>query len=173
MELHFLPPDLRRLDETPSEVLISSIFEDSLPPQGTTGLINWRMAGRIDRLILSGFLTGERGEVLMLPGKPQLTAEKIILFGLGSYDRFEEEVFDETIHQILTTLVNLCTRSAILELPGRQLDALSAEQAADRFLTVAANFDRSFDAFSIIERPEDQKRVNQHMIEERRRIRRW
>jgi hypothetical protein len=173
MELQFLSPELRRLDEAPGEVLACCLFADERPPRGVAGLVDWRLAGRVSRLLQTGFLTGEVGEVLLVPGRPRLVSDKVLLFGLGPRAEFDEQVFDRVARRILGALVDLCTRSAIVELPGRHADALSPEEAADRFLACAAELDGAFDACILIEPPAAQKRINQHMIEEKRRVRRW
>ena len=173
MELQFVAPELRRLDEIPTEVLACSLFSDALPPRGIAGLVSWRLAGRVERLLEGGFLTGQAGEVLLLPGRPRLTADKVLLFGLGPRASFDEGAFDRVADHLLRTLVGLCIRSAVLELPGRHDGALAPEQAADRFLACAAHHGDAFDSFILVERPAAQRRINQHMIEERRRIRRF
>lgn len=172
MELAFLPPELRHFDETPAEVLACSVFDDERPPRGTAGLLDWRLAGRLGRLLESGFLRGALDEVLLLPGRPRLVADKILVFGLGPRDAFDEAAFDRVVGTLLDRLEGLGARSAIVELPGRQTARLAAEEAADRFLSAVTSRDGSFDGFTLIERPEDQKRVTQHMIEARRRLRR-
>ena len=167
-----MPPDLRHLDETPAEVIACSVFDDERPPRGTAGLLDWRLAGRLGRLLESGFLQGSVDEVLLLPGRPRLVADKILVFGLGPRESFDETVFDRVVGALLDRLEGLGARSAIVELPGRQAQRLAAEEAADRFLSAVTARDGSFDGFTLIERPEDQKRVTQHMIEARRRLRR-
>ncbi len=173
MELHFVAPALRRLDEVPTEVLACGVFADARPPRGVAGLVSWRLAGRVDRLLAGGFLTGQQGEVMLLPGRPRLVADKVLLFGLGPRTSFDREVFDQVTAHLLRALVDLCIRSAVVELPGRQDDALTPEEAADRFLAAAARHDDAFDAFVLVEPLAAQRRVNQHMIEEKRRIRRF
>ena len=135
--------------------------------------MSWRLAGRVERLLEAGYLSGDRGEVMLIPGRPRLLADKVLLFGLGPRDAFDQEAFEQVARHMLRALIDLCTRSAIVELPGRHDDALSPEAAADRFLAAAAEYDGAFDSFVLIERSLDQKRVTQHMIEERRRVRRW
>jgi hypothetical protein len=171
MELRFVTPDLRGLDATPTEVLACGVYADQRPPHGVAGLVNWRLAGRVDRLLEGGFLTGDLGEVLLLPGRPRLFADKVLLFGLGPRGDFGEGPFDRVAQQMLRAFAGLCTRSAVVELPGRHDDALSPEKAADRFLASAAADHGLFDAFTLVERPAAQKRITQHMIEERRRVR--
>lgn len=173
MELHFVAPELRRLDEFPSEVLACCLYADERPLRGVAGLVSWRLAGRLDQLIEGGFLTGDLGEVLLLPGRPRLVADKVLLFGMGERRSFTEAAFEQVVGRMLRSLVDLCVRSALVELPGRHDDALAPEQAADQFLAAAAGYHGAFDAFLLLERPAAQRRINQHMIEERRRVRRW
>ena len=173
MELHFVAPELRRLDELPTEALACCLYADALPPRGVAGLISWRLAGRVDRLLAGGFLTGRLGEVLLIPGRPRLSADKILLFGLGERASFDEARFEQVADHMLRSLVDLCIRSAVIELPGRHDDALAPELAADRFLAATARRSDAFDSFILVERPAAQRRINQHMIEERRRVRRF
>ena len=100
MELHFVVPDLRKLDETSSEVLACGLFVDDLPPRGVAGLIDWRLAGGLSALLLDGFATAKRGEVLMIPLRPKLRYDKGLLFGLGRLEDFDESVFRGTIEQM-------------------------------------------------------------------------
>lgn len=172
MELRFLNPDLRALDGHPTEVLVGNVFEDERPPRGVAGLVNWRLGGRVDRLLESNFLTGARGEVLLLPGRPRLEADKVLLFGLGARASFDDGAFDLVAERLLGTLLGLCVRSAVVELPGRHDEALAPERAADRFLAAVAAHDGAFDAFSLVDGAEAQRRIQHHMVEERRRVRR-
>lgn len=173
MELSYVPPDLRRLDELPTEVLVATLFSDERPPRGLTGLLSWRLAGRVDRLLESGFVTGACGEVVLIPGRPRLTAEKVLLFGLGPRAAFDEGVFDEVAAHVLRTLSGLSCRTAVIELPGRHVDALAPELAADRFLAAAAQSEGSFDRCILVERSPAQKRIEGHLVEARRRVRKW
>src|SRR3954462_11322176 len=83
VELRFVTPELRRLDDTGSEVLACGIFEDERPVRGTAGLLDWRLAGQISRLMQTGFVVGTKGEVVMFPLRPKLPFDKALMFGLG------------------------------------------------------------------------------------------
>jgi hypothetical protein len=84
VELRFSLPSLRKLDLLGTEVILSALAEDEQPPHGLSGLLDWRMAGRISALIERGFVTGKLGEVVLLPGKPKLPFDKVLLFGIGA-----------------------------------------------------------------------------------------
>src|SRR5262249_6798166 len=72
VELRFVTPELRRLDEVGSEVLAFGVFSDERPPHGTAGLVDWRLSGQVSRLMRQAFVTGKRSEVVMLPLRPKL-----------------------------------------------------------------------------------------------------
>lgn len=170
MDLRFTTPTLRKLDLVGTEVLVSALAEDERPPHGVTGLVDWRLAGRISKLMLSGFATGRVGDVLLIPGKPKLPFDKVVLFGVGRRDAFDEAVYREVLDRILSTLAGLRARTAVVELPGRHFGAIASERAADILLESAASL-REHDVWTLVEPPDAQRQITQHMIQERRRVR--
>jgi hypothetical protein len=170
MDLRFTTPHLRRLDLAGTEVLVATLAADERPPHGVAGLVDWRLAGRISSLLSTGFATGDLGEVLLIPGKPKLPFDKILLFGIGSRHEFDERVFRVATAKILSTLEGLRARTAVVELPGRQLDAISAERAAE-ILLESAGARQEHDVWTLVESGDAQRAITQHMIQERRRVR--
>jgi Cytosol aminopeptidase family, N-terminal domain len=170
VELRYTIPNLRRLDLLGSEVLVASLASDERPPHGTTGLVDWRLAGRISRLLLRGFATGRAGEVLLVPGKPKLPFDKVLLFGIGPTTAFDEQAYSLVLDRILSTLEGLRARSAVVELPGRHFGGIAPERAADLLLERTAGR-REHDVWTLIEPADAQRVITQHVIQERRRVR--
>jgi hypothetical protein len=171
VEIRFILPTLRRLDVAGTEVLVAGLAEGERPPRGVAGLLDWRMAGRLSALICGGFATGAMGEVLLLTGKPRLPFEKVLLFGTGPIDAFGDRAYRCVVESVLTRLEGLHARSAVVELPGRHFGGISAELATDILLELAA--DRpDHDLWTLIESPDAQRVITEHMIRERRRVRR-
>jgi len=170
LDLRFSTPELRKLDLLGTEVIVSTIAVDERPPQGVTGLLDFRLAGRISRLIQAGFATGKVGEVLLVPGKPKLPFDKILLFGIGKCSEFNDPVYRAVLNKILRTLEGLRARTAVVELPGRHFDAISPERAAD-ILLESTGGQKEHDVWTLIEPAEAQRAITQHMIQERRRVR--
>jgi len=170
VDLRFVPPDLRRLDLAGTEVLAACLSADERPPHGVVGLVDWRLAGRISGLIAEGFATGAVGEVLLVPGKPKLPFDKVIVFGIGPAPAFDERVFRAVVEGMLTTLEGLRARSAVVELPGRHLDAIEPERAADLLLEHAGG-KPEHDVWTLVETSAAQRAITQHMIQARRRVR--
>jgi hypothetical protein len=170
MDLRFITPQLRRLDLAATEVLVATLVEDERPPHGVAGLVDWRLAGRVSRLLLSGYATGQLGEVLLMPGKPKLPFDKVIFFGVGPRDAMSERTFRTVIEKILDTLEGLRARTAVVQLPGRHFDAIVPERAAD-ILLESASTRTEHDIWTLIETSEAQRAITQHMVTERRRVR--
>jgi len=171
MDLRFISPHLRRLDCASTEVLVAAILEDERPPHGVAGLVDWRLSGRISRLMLSGFMTGQLGEVLLLPGKPQLPFDKLLLFGAGLRSDFGERVYRTVLLKILSTLEGMRARTAVVELPGRHFSGITPEQASAILMELV--LDRpDHDVWTLVETAEAQRSISQQLVHERRRIRR-
>jgi hypothetical protein len=171
VELRFVTPELAHLDEIDSEVLACSVWSDARPSHGLAGLCDWRLAGRISELERRGHLTGDLGEVVLLPGKPKLTFDKILVFGAGPRGAFVEETFRRVVARMLETMDGLSTRASVVELPGRHDALIHAEQAADILLATAGR-SREHDVWTLVEDVDGKQRITQHMIEQRRRVRR-
>jgi Cytosol aminopeptidase family, N-terminal domain len=170
MDLRFTLPNLRKLDLCGTEVLVAAVARDERPPLGVAGLLDWRLAGRISKLMQSGYLSGTIGEVLLVPGKPKLPFDKLLLFGVGDRAGFSDPVFRSVLDKILRTLEGLRARTAVVELPGRHFDAIPPERAAD-ILLEATGGQKEHDVWTLVEPIEAQRTITQHMIQERRRVR--
>lgn len=170
MDLRFTLPSLRKLDLSGTEVLVAALAADERPPHGVAGLVDWRLAGRVSRLIQEGFATGRIGEVLLVPGKPKLPFDKVLLFGMGPLGQYSELAFRAVLQNMLHTLEGLRARTAVVELPGRHRDVITAERAADILLEMAGPRPEH-DVWTLVEPAEAQRLITQHMIQERRRVR--
>jgi hypothetical protein len=168
MELRFVVPELPELDRVGAEVLVAALFKDERPPRGVAGLFDWRSAGRLSRLMLQGFATGELGEVLMAPGKPCLPFDKVIFFGAGERGQFDDLIFSALVERILSTMEGLRTRSVVAQLPGRHLDVIGAERAADILLDGAAD-KPEHDVWTLVEGVAAQRAITEHLVKKRRR----
>ncbi len=170
MELRFVAPTLRQLDTLGGEVLACGIFADERPVRGIAGLLDWRMAARISRHLEGGGLTGELGEVVLVPGRPRLAFEKLLVFGQGPRSGFDEQVCGLLLERMLHTLSNLKVRMAVVERPGRHAGQVDAVRAVDLLMEACVAHEDQ-DVWTLVESVHDQKRIAQHLAEERRRKR--
>ena len=170
MDLRFAPPQLRKLDLLGTELIVAAISSDERPPHGVAGLVDWRLAGRISALLESGFARGTIGEVVLVPGRPKLPFDKVLLFGIGARADFNESVFRAVLEKILKTLEGLRARTAVVELPGRHFEGIAPQRAAD-ILLENAGARPEHDVWTLLEPQDAQRAITQHMIQERRRVR--
>jgi len=171
MELRFVHPSLTHLDDLDSEVLICSVWSDTRPSHGVAGLCDFRLGGWISHLERQGCITGELGETVLLPGKPRLAFEKLVMFGAGPRATFDERVLETLVERILRAADDLGARAVVLELPGRHDNLVSPERAADILLATVGR-EREYDVWTLVETAEGRQRVMELTIEERRRMRR-
>jgi hypothetical protein len=170
VELRFLAPELRHLEEASAEVCACSIWSDERPMRGFAGLLDWRLGGRLSALLQSGFMRGDLGETLLVPGKPQVPFEKVLVVGLGPRGAFADATFRRAILHIARALEGMRVRRAVIELPGRASGAIDPEHAITLTLDcMGASADH--DAWWLVEDAASQRRVEQRAAEERRRAR--
>jgi hypothetical protein len=169
VELRFVPPELRRLDEANVELCACAIWSDERPMRGFAGLLDWRLAGRLSALIKSGFLRGDFGEALLVPGKPHVPFEKVLVMGLGARSDFADTTFRLSLTRIARVLEGMRVRRAVIELPGRAGGAIEPEHAITLALDSLGEAPEH-DAWWLVEDPVSQRRVEQRVVEERRRV---
>lgn len=129
VELAWAERDLRSLDRLAGEIVVCSAFDDDKPPTGVAGLVDWRLGGRLSRLMLDGFVDTNEGALLLVPGRPRVPFDKIVLVGLGARDTFDEARYQRVLDQILRVLGDLQVRRLTIDLPGRHRGAIDAARA--------------------------------------------
>lgn len=172
MDVHFVAPDLRRLDTAKGEALSMSLFSDERPLRGALGLVDWRLCGLLSRLIVRGRVAGREGEKVLVPSRPKLAFDKLFLFGLGPRERFTEDVFERTTQAMFETLALARVRSSAWVLPGRSIDLIAPARAMELFLRVAGpNAAEGHDEIALIEDADAQRAMAPVLAHEQRRIR--
>jgi hypothetical protein len=170
MEIRFLAPELRRLDSANVELCACAVWSDERPIRGLAGLLDWRLGGRISALLKSSFFGGELGDALLVPGKPYVPFEKVLLVGLGERSAFDDDRFRQGVLHVAGALEKLRIRRAVVELPGRASGAIEPEPAITLTLE-CVGASPEHDTWWIVEPLADQKRTELRAAEERRRIR--
>lgn len=136
-EVHFVEPDLRAIDTASAEVIACTMWSDERPMRGLAALLDWRLAGRLSALVKSGFMRGEADEVVLVPGRPKLPFEKVLVLGLGARTAFGDDVVRKVLARLGRALEGLNVKRALVELPGRASGDLTPEHAADLLLECA------------------------------------
>jgi hypothetical protein len=170
MEVRFVVPDLRRLDQLKTEALALAFFEDERPLAGALGLVDWRLCGQVSRLLLRGRARGALNETVLVPTRPRLPFEKLILFGAGRAEDLDAQRFVEVVDRMLTTLDRARVRASVVGLPGRSAGRIAPQQAMELFLAQAALHPEQ-DQVTLIEDAEAQHAMTPVVEREKRRER--
>lgn len=140
--LSFLNPELPKWDllegaQVP-DALILPFFEDERPLRGAAGLCDFRLCGRLSRLLASGKLGGAFGETTLYPpvagGRARLPFARLVLFGLGTGEAFDEERAREAARKIGEVARRLALARYAIVPPGRSTGRLSARRALELYL---------------------------------------
>ena len=121
MDLSFYPLTLEAIDRSPGssvEALCLFIGEDERPLTGLAGLADWRLSGRLSRLLRQGVLTGVAGEAVLTPPGTRLGFRKLFVFGLGKLEQAEGALV-ERLGEGLRKLLQAGVQETALQLPAR------------------------------------------------------
>jgi hypothetical protein len=171
VELRYVPLTLRAIDGLRSELAVLPFFEDERPLRAAAGLCDWRLCGRLSRLLEAGRVRGAPGECTLVPAGPRLPFERLLLVGVGPRGRFDDKAFELACERVAQALVGLRTRNVAVSIPGRSAGLLPAEDAGRRFLSsVAAALDE-LDELAVMDEPDALRALAPGAEAERRRLR--
>ncbi len=139
MSVSFLASDLGKWDaaEQVPETLVLPFFADERPLRGAAGLCDWRLCGRLSRLLQSSRVAGKWGETTLYPPGKRLPFSRLLLVGLGAADRFDEKSARDACKLIAEKLAKLGQSRYALVPPGRSTGRLSARRALELYLDEA------------------------------------
>jgi len=169
MDIRFVGPGLSQLDQLQCEALVLPMFLDERPLSGLLGLVDWRLCGFLSHRVASGRIDGSQGEMTLLPGRPRLPIDKLILVGLGPSAEFDHARLEQALEQTMRALARAKVRSYALVLPGRNLGKIAAEEAMEAFVGRARGEDQ--DEITLIDSQPDRKIMAAVLERERRRAR--
>jgi hypothetical protein len=71
------------IDRARADLAIVCFASTDRPLRGAAGRADWRLCGRLSRLIAAGRIAGHAGEAVLLPGGGGLRAPRVLALGLG------------------------------------------------------------------------------------------
>jgi len=139
------------IDRLAVDTVCVSLYADERPLLDAAGLVDWRLCGRLSRLILDGSLTGQFGEKLLVHPGGRLIAARLLVVGHGRKASFHFLQLDQILREAFEALVRMRVPSAAMPLPGAA-SGLDALDAANHLVEALASFKREaqwLDAFSL------------------------
>ncbi|MBV8763000.1 MAG: hypothetical protein JO257_37285 [Deltaproteobacteria bacterium] len=157
MTLSVLPLDLARWDETARDTLVLPVFKDDRPLRGAAGLADWRLCGRLSRLLKSNKASADEGETMMLPPGRRLRFSRVMWFGLGDAKGYSDDRFRRDLTWILWVAKEAGATDLALQAPGRASGLIGARHAVEMILEDASLTEQPL---TLIEDPAGQKDVS-------------
>ncbi len=156
MALSVLPLDLSRWDEHPRDCLVLPVFKDDRPLRGAAGLADWRMCGRLSKLLKNGKASAEQGESLLLPPGRRLRFSRLLWFGCGDAKGYSDERFKTDLAWILSVVGKAGVTDFAIQAPGRASGLIGARRAIELML---ANDTMAAQNAVVLEDPSGQKDI--------------
>jgi hypothetical protein len=156
MALSVLPLDLARWDETARDCLVLPVFRNDRPLRGAAGLADWRLCGRLSRLLKTSRATAEQGETMMLPPGRRLRFKRVLWFGLGDAKGYSDDRLRKDLIWIADVVNKAGASDWAVQAPGRSSGLIGARRAVEVILeeqTLAAQ------AITLLEDPSGQKDI--------------
>lgn len=156
MTLSVLPLDLARWDESARDCLVLPVFRDDRPLRGAAGLADWRLCGRLSRLVKSNKATAEAGETMMLPPGRRLRFSRVMWFGLGDAKGYSDDRLRKDLAWIIGVVKNAGVTDWALQVPGRASGLIGARRAVEILLEDESLADQPI---TLLEDPAGQKDI--------------
>ncbi len=119
-------------DRMEAEAVAAFFFEDERPVRGPAALLDWRLNGLLNRILLSGQAAGQEGEQLLIMNNGKIAADWTIFVGGGRWAYLDSRHYAEMIRNLLLA----CRRAGL----ARIALALSPlEEMAEEELTRLVN----------------------------------
>src|SRR5215470_15875862 len=120
VSVHVIPNDLARWDQAKAgDLMLVPIWTDVRPLRGASGLLDWRMCGRLSSFMLAGKVTGAEGEQTLFPSGGRLAWRLVLAVGGGARAEFSEKRLRALTRRMLGTLRGLGASRVALALPSR------------------------------------------------------
>jgi hypothetical protein len=159
-----MPLDLARWDEVARDALVLAVFKDDRPLRGAAGLADWRLCGRLSRLLLAERATGAAGETLLLPPGRRLRFGRILWFGLGESKGYTDERYRKDVAWIAEVVRKAQIGDWALQAPGRASGVIGARRAVELLLEDRA---LASQPLTLLEDPAGQKDIAELIRQQR------
>lgn len=123
------PLTVESVDKLEADGLLLFVARDERPLQGLAGLVDWRLAGGVSRLLKKSWITGEVAEHVLAPGSRVIGIERILTVGLGPADDVTAKTLEEAVSGAADAATEAAVASLVVGLPG--VCGVHPEEAAE------------------------------------------
>lgn len=150
------------VDQIDNELALLTTFEDIRPLKGSAGLVDWRLNGKLSKLILDSRFSGQKGEALLMPARGRVDSREILLLGVGNKREMNENEISPFLHFMVEKIFLKKTKSFSLSLSDLIPGMFEWRNAVRLFVSMISGSEQDLaitliESFSMVE---DAKRRN-------------
>jgi hypothetical protein len=133
------------IEELASDLMILPFFSNERPLKSITGLIDWRLNGKLSKLIMSNIANGSYNEKIMFAPHSKIKISNFLLFGLGIVEEFSLSFFEDSLSQIFSSIEKLNVNNFAIPIGKFMLKDVSLKETAGIFLMKLAQRKKEHD----------------------------
>lgn len=134
LRLRLEPLELSALDRLDTEALVLMPCREDRPLVGAAGWCDWRLCGRLSRLIEEGWYQPRRHEALLTDSAGRIGPPRVLLLGQGSRSALDATALRRSAQHLAEVIRRAGWQSLACEIPGVEPGPLSAPEALSAFL---------------------------------------
>lgn len=128
--------NLPLLDRLVVDSLALGVFTEDRPLKGTAGLCDWRLNGRLSRILQTGGFSGLTDETLLTDTNRRMAPLRMLLFGLGSRAGLSVSSLRHAVRNMLVVAKKARFEHLGLEPPGMAHGLMPAAEMIQATLDV-------------------------------------
>jgi hypothetical protein len=105
------------VQRAPGDAVLLLLPEEERPLRGDAGIVDWRLAGHISKLVASGFCSGDFGEATLIPADARFAAGRVLVFGVGPLRALHGRGLERALTLAGAKLLGIRVRTGVLALP--------------------------------------------------------
>lgn len=122
-------------DKLTSQLAVVTTFSEERPLVGKAGLLDWRLNGRLSRLMMKHHYESQFKELLLMPAEGRIGSKAILICGLGAKADFSQEIMQEFTPFILETLNKKGVRDFIISFSDIVVDRFEWRNSVRLFVS--------------------------------------
>jgi len=112
--------DLRRVDTLNFDAIVLPIFQEKTQLLGVAGLLDWRLCGRLSRLLVEEKFEGRDKEVILLSYASKIGQKNLFLYGLGQTRKLDASTSRDRLIRMLDVSAKSGAKSTAIATSPRQ-----------------------------------------------------
>lgn len=170
MVFDVISPMLGDLEDAEGDLLALPLFHHACAPAGAGAYLDWRMHGRLSRLVASAFRENQTagtggagpgafvaadGSHLLTPGRPAVKFQWVLLFGLGDEKTWNLDRYRASVEILVDTMHNLKVGDVTVIMPPWGLAGITAKTSVELLLRAVVakkvGLRQPFDRFCLLD----------------------